>query len=87
MPDPAVALLVAHAGHWIVWVLYALPVVAVGAAIWISSRRPPRQGGAEGGDDVEAVGAEPATTEPEPATTKPEPATTKPASPLRSRSR
>ena len=39
MPDPATLLPVAHAGHWIVWVLYALPVVAVAAAIWISARR------------------------------------------------
>ena len=32
-------LLLAHAGHWIVWVLYAVPVVAVCVALWISSRR------------------------------------------------
>lgn len=56
MPDPAASLLVAHAGHWIVWVLYALPVVAVGAAIWISSRRPPGHGGADGGDDADGGG-------------------------------
>jgi cytochrome c-type biogenesis protein CcmH/NrfF len=29
----------AHAGHWLVWVLYLLPVVAVLAAVLITSLR------------------------------------------------
>ena len=41
MPEALAALPVAHPGHWIVWVLYALPVIAVVIAIWISSRRAP----------------------------------------------
>lgn len=38
MPEPA-ALLLAHAGHWTVWILYAIPLIAVVAAIPIASRR------------------------------------------------
>lgn len=41
MPDLQAWLLLAHAGHWVLWVLYALPLIAVIAAIWISSRRAP----------------------------------------------
>jgi len=29
----------AHAGHWILWVLYAVPVIVVVASIVISVRR------------------------------------------------
>jgi hypothetical protein len=32
-------MLVAHAGHWVEWALYAVPVVAVLIAIAISARR------------------------------------------------
>ena len=49
MPDPQLWLPLAHAGHWIVWVLYALPLVAVLIAIWISSRRGPE--GDDSGDE------------------------------------
>jgi hypothetical protein len=31
--------LVAHAGHWLIYVLYAIPVVVVGASIVISLLR------------------------------------------------
>jgi cytochrome c-type biogenesis protein CcmH/NrfF len=31
--------LLAHAGHWVVWALYLLPVLAVLAAVLISSLR------------------------------------------------
>lgn len=33
MPDPLTALPLAHASHWLVWVLYLAPVLAVLAAI------------------------------------------------------
>lgn len=50
MPEPLVAgLPVAHAGHWIVWVLYAVPLVAVLVALWISSRRARGERDAENG--------------------------------------
>jgi len=32
-------MLVAHAGHWAVGILYAIPVFAVLIALWISMRR------------------------------------------------
>jgi hypothetical protein len=52
MPDPQSWLLLAHAGHWILWVLYALPLIAVVAAIWISSRRSPAKDDSKGGGEV-----------------------------------
>ena len=57
LPDQILTLPVAHTGHWIVWVLYAVPVVAVCAALWISSRRADPV--SEGGDTGDA-GADPA---------------------------
>lgn len=39
MPDPAATLLLAHAGHWTLWVLYAIPLIAVLVAIPMASRR------------------------------------------------
>ena len=48
MPELLAQLLdlpVPHAGRWIVWVLYALPLVPVCVALWISSGR-----GGGGGD-------------------------------------
>jgi chloramphenicol 3-O-phosphotransferase len=35
--------LLAHAGHWLVYVLYAVPVVVVGASIVISLLRQRRE--------------------------------------------
>lgn len=64
MPD-ASSLLVAHAGHWAVWVLYAAPVIAVLVALLIGSlrERGRREGEGErpldwsdGGDDSSATG-------------------------------
>jgi hypothetical protein len=52
MPDPQSWLLLAHAGHWILWVLYALPLIAVVAAIWISSRRSPEGNEDDGGEEA-----------------------------------
>lgn len=39
MPEPSVTLLLAHAGHWTLWVLYAIPLIAVLVAIPMASRR------------------------------------------------
>jgi cytochrome c-type biogenesis protein CcmH/NrfF len=39
MPEPGVQLLLAHAGHWSVWALYSVPVLAVIIAIVVSSLR------------------------------------------------
>ena len=33
MPDLAMTLPLAHAGHWTLWILYAIPVIAVLVAI------------------------------------------------------
>ena len=54
MPEALSILPVAHAGHWAVWVLYALPVVAVVVAIWVSSRRAPdgEPGDEDGNEDL-----------------------------------
>ncbi len=52
MPDPQPWLLLAHAGHWILWVLYALPLIAVIAAIWISSRRETEGNQDDGGGEA-----------------------------------
>jgi hypothetical protein len=32
-------MLLAHAGHWLIWVLYLLPVLAVLVAVLVSSLR------------------------------------------------
>lgn len=39
MPELGAQLLLAHAGHWSVWVLYSVPVLAVIIAIVVSSLR------------------------------------------------
>ncbi len=39
MREPSSLLLLAHAGHWSVWVLYSVPVLAVIIAIVVSSLR------------------------------------------------
>ncbi|MGB6426343.1 MAG: hypothetical protein WBF18_13775 [Solirubrobacterales bacterium] len=39
MPESSSLLLLAHAGHWSVWVLYSVPVLAVIIAIVVSSFR------------------------------------------------
>jgi cytochrome c-type biogenesis protein CcmH/NrfF len=36
-------ILLAHAGHWLVWVLYAIPVIAVLLAVLFGSLRTRRQ--------------------------------------------
>jgi hypothetical protein len=41
-------MLVAHAGHWAVGILYAIPVFAVLIALWISMRRERRRQAEEG---------------------------------------
>jgi|GEM_PF-1409260 len=45
----------AHAGHYAIWILYALPVLVVAAAIVKShvSQRPPANAPPAGGDDRE----------------------------------
>jgi hypothetical protein len=43
-------ILLAHAGHWAIWVLYAVPVVIVLASIVISLIRDRGRGGAEDPD-------------------------------------
>jgi cytochrome c-type biogenesis protein CcmH/NrfF len=55
MPDPCVLLPLAHAGHWLIWVLYAVPVVAVLVAVVVGSRRERRrrEGGATPPDGSE----------------------------------
>ena len=42
--------LLAHAGHWAIWVLYSVPVVIVLASIVISIVRDRGHGGAEDPD-------------------------------------
>ena len=39
MPELCAQLLLAHAGHWSVWALYSVPVLAVIIAIVVSSLR------------------------------------------------
>lgn len=56
MPDPAQLLPLAHAGHWLVWILYAVPIVAVVVAIWLSSRRGKAALRGGGGDDPTDLG-------------------------------
>lgn len=48
----------AHAGHWAIWLLYAVPVVIVLGSIVISLVRE-RRGGAE---DSEPTSSEPSST-------------------------
>ena len=40
-------LLVAHAGHWLIWVLYAVPVLIVVVSIVASVLRQRREGAAD----------------------------------------
>ena len=55
------ALLLAHAGHWTVWILYAIPLIAVLAAIPIASRRAKAAASrTEGETDAPAENREPA---------------------------
>ena len=42
-------LVLAHAGHWLIWVLYAVPVLIVIGSIVISIVRQRREAGAEEG--------------------------------------
>jgi hypothetical protein len=44
-------LVVAHAGHWLIWVLYAVPVLIVIGSIVLSIMRQRREGDAEEGSD------------------------------------
>lgn len=39
MPDPLTALPLAHASHWLVWLLYLAPVLAVLGAIVFGAAR------------------------------------------------
>jgi cytochrome c-type biogenesis protein CcmH/NrfF len=48
-----VLLPLAHAGHWILWILYALPVIVVVASIVISARRERRRDGAPDSTEAE----------------------------------
>ena len=48
----------AHAGHWAVWVLYAIPVIAVLIAAYTSSVRTPRF------EEQERAGGEPPAPKP-----------------------
>jgi cytochrome c-type biogenesis protein CcmH/NrfF len=51
MPELGANLLLAHSGHWALWVLYSAPVVAVVIALVISSirvRRLVEEGESEG---------------------------------------
>lgn len=64
MPDLALwatSLPLAHAGHWAVWILYAVPILAVLATIAINARREDdREQGAHedpGTEDPSDVGA------------------------------
>lgn len=41
-------LVVAHAGHWLIWVLYAVPVLIVIGSIVLSIVRQRREGDGEG---------------------------------------
>jgi cytochrome c-type biogenesis protein CcmH/NrfF len=47
-------MLLAHAGHWLVWVLYTIPVFAVLIAVVVASVRARKLAEAEGVDEEEA---------------------------------
>lgn len=34
------ALVLAHAGHWTTWLLYGIPAVLIGGALWAAARSP-----------------------------------------------
>jgi hypothetical protein len=55
-------MLVAHAGHWAVGILYAIPVFAVLIALWVSMRRERRRLAREGEADEPAAAAPPDET-------------------------
>jgi hypothetical protein len=40
-------LVLAHAGHWAIWILYAVPVLIVLGSIVVQIRRERRQGGSD----------------------------------------
>ncbi len=42
--------LIAHAGHWAVWALYAVPVFIVLGSIVVQLRRERREGGSDEGE-------------------------------------
>ncbi len=58
MREPSSLLLLAHAGHWSVWVLYSVPVLAVIIAIVVSSLRARRLDSARPDADEEAADEE-----------------------------
>ncbi len=58
MREPSSLLLLAHAGHWSVWVLYSVPVLAVIIAIVVSSLRARRLDSALPDADEEAADEE-----------------------------
>jgi hypothetical protein len=43
---------IAHAGHWALWILYAVPVIVVVGSIFNSARRERRAGAAENDEEV-----------------------------------
>jgi hypothetical protein len=45
-------LVVAHAGHWLIWVLYAVPVLIVIGSIVLSIVRQRREDAEETGSDA-----------------------------------
>jgi cytochrome c-type biogenesis protein CcmH/NrfF len=47
-------LVLAHAGHWLIWVLYAVPVLIVLGSIVASVMRQRRESAAEPGDPASA---------------------------------
>lgn len=62
MPDLAVSITsiplpLAHAGHWAVWILYAVPILAVLATIAVSSRREGKRDPPDGAGASELEGA------------------------------
>ena len=61
-------MLVAHAGHWAVGILYAIPVFAVLIALGVSMRRERRrQAGGEAGQPDQPAPEQPAVEPDEPA--------------------
>jgi cytochrome c-type biogenesis protein CcmH/NrfF len=58
MPELSSQLLLAHTGHWSVWVLYSVPVIAVIIAIVVSSFRARRLDSAPPAADDEPVDEE-----------------------------
>lgn len=58
MREPSSLLLLAHAGHWSVWVLYSVPVLAVIIAIVVSSLRARRLDSAPPAADEEPADEE-----------------------------